>query len=545
MLAGLPGRTRTIDVHGVSTAVIELGSSGPGLLLLHGGIEGVPRRGRRCSPGWRRHVPLFVVPRRARARRVGATSRASTSDTFGAVAHRRRRAHTGLGRLDGRRALADRQPSRPASPLWRRPAAIERLVVCGAPGGRARTGCPGASRYVADPVRDPPQRARTPSASTASRCSTSTRPVRRDPGRFDGVRRVHTWRGPRATPREEDDARADQAHEAKADARRPSSARIAVPDHAVAGPPRPDGPARDRRGRRAPRHGWPLHVDRRCCARTRRSSSPTHLRTHSRPSYLSLELQCQASTPRPRRTTSRVFDAWSVIAVMVSTRQSPAASPLHRGTLQVAELLHAPTGLPFARSARAGDGPVSKRLRVAPVRGRSEPPGVRAILRPNRRSWNRSTRSHSTRSHSTRSHSTRNRRTRSRCCPVRCSTRSVTRAAEKSSDHVADAIERVIHQVERAVHHVPRDVDHGRRRRSRRRQRHRHGQRRRDDRRDRRCGRVRGGGGQGVRRGQLSWGRTGCHRCGRGGWQSPGWSSLARWSVESPAPRHSSREGSR
>ena len=38
MLAGLPATTRTIDVNGVSTAVIEAGD-GPGLLLLHGGIE--------------------------------------------------------------------------------------------------------------------------------------------------------------------------------------------------------------------------------------------------------------------------------------------------------------------------------------------------------------------------------------------------------------------------------------------------------------------------------------------------------------------------
>ena len=39
MLAGLPATTRTIDVHGVSTAVLEAGGDGPGLLLLHGGIE--------------------------------------------------------------------------------------------------------------------------------------------------------------------------------------------------------------------------------------------------------------------------------------------------------------------------------------------------------------------------------------------------------------------------------------------------------------------------------------------------------------------------
>ena len=39
MLAGLPGRTRTIDVNGVSTAVIEVGGAGPGLVLLHGAIE--------------------------------------------------------------------------------------------------------------------------------------------------------------------------------------------------------------------------------------------------------------------------------------------------------------------------------------------------------------------------------------------------------------------------------------------------------------------------------------------------------------------------
>ena len=38
MLAGLPTATRTVDVAGVSTAVIEAGD-GPPLLLLHGGIE--------------------------------------------------------------------------------------------------------------------------------------------------------------------------------------------------------------------------------------------------------------------------------------------------------------------------------------------------------------------------------------------------------------------------------------------------------------------------------------------------------------------------
>ena len=58
---------------------------------------------------------------------------------------------------------------------------------------------------------------------------------------------------------------------------------------------------------------------------------------------------------------------------MVSTRQSPAASPLPRVRCKWRNYCTAPTGLPFARSARAGDGPVSKRLRVAPVRGRSEP----------------------------------------------------------------------------------------------------------------------------------------------------------------------------
>jgi len=38
MLAGLPAATRTVDVDGVSTSVIEAGD-GPPLLLLHGGIE--------------------------------------------------------------------------------------------------------------------------------------------------------------------------------------------------------------------------------------------------------------------------------------------------------------------------------------------------------------------------------------------------------------------------------------------------------------------------------------------------------------------------
>jgi 2-hydroxymuconate-semialdehyde hydrolase len=38
MLAGLPTTTRTLDVDGVSTAVVEAGD-GPPLLLLHGGIE--------------------------------------------------------------------------------------------------------------------------------------------------------------------------------------------------------------------------------------------------------------------------------------------------------------------------------------------------------------------------------------------------------------------------------------------------------------------------------------------------------------------------
>ena len=38
MLAGLPATTRTLDIDGVSTAVIEAGD-GPPLLLLHGGIE--------------------------------------------------------------------------------------------------------------------------------------------------------------------------------------------------------------------------------------------------------------------------------------------------------------------------------------------------------------------------------------------------------------------------------------------------------------------------------------------------------------------------
>ena len=191
----------------------------------------------------------------------------------------------------------------------------------------------------------------------------------------------------------------------------------------------------------------------------------------------------------------------------------------------------APTGLPFARSARAGDGPVSKRLRVAPVRGRSEP-------QESEQSSARTAGAGTARPGATRPGATRPGTAGPAPAAARSAapTRSVTRAAEKSSDHVADAIERVIHQVERAVHHVPRDVDHGRRRRSRRRQRHRHGQRRRDDRRDRRCGRVRGGGGQGVRRGQLSWGRTGCHRCGRGGgsrrdgrrWRGGRWSRQRR-----------------
>ena len=38
MLAGLPAATRTVDVDGISTSLIEAGE-GPPLLLLHGGIE--------------------------------------------------------------------------------------------------------------------------------------------------------------------------------------------------------------------------------------------------------------------------------------------------------------------------------------------------------------------------------------------------------------------------------------------------------------------------------------------------------------------------
>lgn len=38
MLAGLPATTRTLDIGGLATAVVELGE-GPPLLLLHGGIE--------------------------------------------------------------------------------------------------------------------------------------------------------------------------------------------------------------------------------------------------------------------------------------------------------------------------------------------------------------------------------------------------------------------------------------------------------------------------------------------------------------------------
>ena len=44
MLADLPVTTRTLDLGGVSTAVIEAGA-GPPLLLLHGGIESQSRPG--------------------------------------------------------------------------------------------------------------------------------------------------------------------------------------------------------------------------------------------------------------------------------------------------------------------------------------------------------------------------------------------------------------------------------------------------------------------------------------------------------------------
>ncbi len=509
MLAGLPGTTRTIDVHGVSTAVIEAGqqrartAAAPRRHRMRGRDVGAGARpaGTRNTASSCPTCPGSASPLHFRDFDVRAFGEWLTGVVERTELERPTVvAHSLIGTLAARLA-ASGDP------------AIGRLVVYGAPGvGPYRM--PLRLRYVAVRFAIRPSarnaerfdrfalldldatRGRDPEWYDAFVAYTQSRAL--EPATKKTMRRLIANRG--------------QAHPGgRARPHRHS-------DHAVVGTPRPDGPARDRRSRRiTTRLAFARH--RRCSPRsahrtTRRICGRTHVRRICLLSCNARRLRRGRAEPRHECSThGRSSQSWS--ARVSRLRQAPSTRYVASGGTAAHGADRLTVCSLSARRRRSSEQTVARRSCARTVRA----PGVRAILRPNRRSARPEPLDPSqlTRSHSTRSHSTRNRRTRSRCCPVRCSTRSVTRAAEKSSDHVADAIERVIHQVERAVDHVPRDVDHGRRRRSRRRQRHRHGQRRRDDRRDRRCGRVRGGGGQGVRRGQLSWGRTGCHRCGRGG----------------------------
>ena len=249
MLAGLPGTTRTIDVHGVSTAVIEVGGDGPGLLLLHGAIE--------C--GGAMWAP--VLARLARHHRIvvpdvpGLGESAPFPDfdarTFGEwltgvveLTELERPtvvAHSLIGTLAARLAASGNP-------------AIERLVVYAAPGvGPYRM--PLRLRYVAVRFAIRPTRA-TPSASTASRFSISTRHRERNPEWYDAF--VAYTRSRAREPGTKKTMRRLIANEAKAIPEAELN-RIGVPTTLLWGRhdrmvPLAIGEAA------ASRHGWPLHV---------------------------------------------------------------------------------------------------------------------------------------------------------------------------------------------------------------------------------------------------------------------------------------------
>ena len=240
MLAGLPATTRTIDVHGVSTAVLEAGGDGPGLLLLHGGIECggamwapvLARLARHCRvvvpdmPGLGESAPVPDLD-------VTAFGEWLTGVTSSLASRVRQSLPTRSSAL-----------SRPGSPR----AALAQWddSSCTAHRASVRTACRLVSDTWPSGSRSAPVLA-TPSVSIASPFSISTRHAWTRPRVVRRLRRVHAVPRPRARHQEDDaPAHRDRRQAHPGDRARPHR----HSHHLVVGTPRQDGPALDRRSRR-------------------------------------------------------------------------------------------------------------------------------------------------------------------------------------------------------------------------------------------------------------------------------------------------------
>ncbi len=283
MLAGLPATTRTIDVHGVSTAVIEAGGDGPGLLLLHGGIECggamwapvLARLARHCRvvvpdvPGLGESAPVPDLDVTALRRWLTGVAELTGLERPTVVAH------SLVGTLTARLAASGIP-------------AIGRLVVYGAPGvGPYRM--PPRLRYVAIrlAIRPSCSQRRTLRSLRPSR---SRRDPRTRPRVVRRLRRVHASRALepaiKKTMRRLIATEARPIPEAELD-------RIDIPTTLLWGRhdrmvPLSIGEAA------ASRHGWPLHVID-GAAHAPHIEQPEHSRRRS-PRYVCV-LSCHAQLP--------------------------------------------------------------------------------------------------------------------------------------------------------------------------------------------------------------------------------------------------------
>ena len=220
MLAGLPATTRTIDVHGVSTAVLEAGGDGPGLLLLHGGIECGGAMWAPVLARLARHCRVVVpdVPG------LGESAPVPDLDV------------TAFGEwLTGVTELTEPRGSDSRCPLAHRhshgPARRQRLSRNGTTRRVWRTGRRPVPHAASSPIRghparDPPQCSQR-RAFRSLRPSRSRRDARTRPRVVRRLRRVHAVPRPRAR-HQEDDAPAHR-EQRPGPSRRPSSTASTFP----------------------------------------------------------------------------------------------------------------------------------------------------------------------------------------------------------------------------------------------------------------------------------------------------------------------------
>lgn len=290
MLTGLPVRTSTIDIHGVTTAVIEAGD-GPPLLLLHGGIE--------C--GGVMWAP--VLAQLARQHRVvvpdvpGFGQSAPVPDldveTFGrwltGVAE-----YTDPRAADRRRPLARRRPRHPARhsrQLHDRTARRLRHAQC-----RRISAAAGAS-IRRDPLRGPPH----PSQRRALRSLRTLRCRRHTSSRCGLVRRLSDlYVVPRSGASCEEGDVSTRRHSNQAHCRcGPRSHRH--PDHSSVGTPRSHGAALDRRSRRVSPRLAPASHRRRWPRAPHRATRGLRRDAHRCPVR---ELSSQLDPPATRRAST-------------------------------------------------------------------------------------------------------------------------------------------------------------------------------------------------------------------------------------------------